>query len=80
MRAPRNQHIANIPSDVWQMVLIKLDLSRVCMFGAASKAAATVAFSCELWKLVRLPKKGESIALGMLRLGLHTHTHAHTHK
>ena len=69
MQAPSNPHVADIPADVWQMVLIKLDLSRVCMFGAASKAAATLAFSCELWKLVRLPKKGESIALGIMRLG-----------
>ena len=62
--------LAGIPADVWQLILQHLEILAVCMFGSASRAAASQAFSCEqMWTLVRLPRKSEAHVLGILRLG-----------
>jgi hypothetical protein len=62
--------IAGIPADIWQLVLRHLELYKLCMFGASCRTAASQAFSCEhVWKLVRLPRKSETLTSGILRLG-----------
>jgi len=55
---------------VWHLVLQSLELHYVCMFGAASRSAAVLAFSCEaVWGVVRLPRKHDKAARGILKLG-----------